>query len=254
MPILTKYFRCSIHPPQHHYSFFHAIALFAAMALILNIDTAVQTASICLADGEQALAEALNPTDRAAAGWLHPAIQELMARCGYALQQVDAVAVSAGPGSYTGLRVGMAAAKGLCYALNRPLITINTLQMMAAAAVSNSEALLCPMIDARRMEVFTAVYTRHLQEVIAPHNLILTDMSFHTVLEAHQLLFFGNGSHKAASIINHSNASFVEVTASARHLVCLSHKTYCHSGFADVAYAEPFYGKDFHSPLPKNKY
>ena len=224
------------------------------MPLILTIDTAVQSASVCLADGGDVLVEAINPTGREAATWLHPAIQNLIADARFALQQIDAVAISAGPGSYTGLRVGMAAAKGLCYALGKPLITINTLQMMAAAAPANDADWLCPMIDARRMEVFTALFSNKLEEVLPTQNFILDNESFNAQLVEDRILFFGNGSVKASSFINHPNALFVEVSATARHLVCLSQESYSHGRFADVAYAEPFYGKDFYSPLPKKKY
>ena len=134
------------------------------MALILHIDTAVQSASICLAENEKILGTKVNPAEKESASWLHMAIQELLLKSAISPGQLDAIAISAGPGSYTGLRVGMATAKGLCYALSKPLITINTMQMMANSVEKPSTELLCPMIDARRMEVFTAVYDTSLHE------------------------------------------------------------------------------------------
>src|SRR4029079_3666588 len=128
------------------------------------------------------------------------------------MHQVAAVAVSAGPGSYTGLRVGMAAAKGLCYALRIPLLTINTLQMMAAAAVAEPTDLLCPMIDARRMEVFTGLYTKKLDAVMPAQALILQENSFADVLQKHTVTFFGNGSEKCKTVIQHPNAVFRTIT------------------------------------------
>src|SRR6187399_3095526 len=136
------------------------------MALILNIDTAVDVASLCLAKDEEVLSIARNESQKDHASWLHIAIKEIFEKNNSELTSVHAVAVTGGPGSYTGLRIGMATAKGICYALNKPLISLNTLLVMANAAkdVHNSFAesanLLCPMIDARRMEVFTAIYTK----------------------------------------------------------------------------------------------
>ena len=150
----------------------------AQMALILHIDTAVQTASVCLAKDEKTVGAVTNPHEKESASWLHTAIQSLLQANSYTLKQLDAIAVSKGPGSYTGLRVGMAAAKGLCYALSKPLITIDTLQMMAAAAHHSSAQLLCPMIDARRMEIFAALYDSSLAEVIPSVNMILEETSF----------------------------------------------------------------------------
>ena len=143
------------------------------MSFILNIDTAVEAASVCLADDGKPLAIRSNPQTKDSAAWLHNAIKDVLGEKNLGLSQVHAIAISEGPGSYTGLRVGMATAKGICYALNIPLITVNTLQMMAAAAQGGDANLLCPMIDARRMEVFTAVFDQQLNEIQPSTNLIL---------------------------------------------------------------------------------
>lgn len=223
------------------------------MALILHIDTAVQSASVCLGRDGIAGQTAISQTDRDAAGWLHPAIQRLLQQSGTEISQLEAVAVSAGPGSYTGLRVGMATAKGLCYALDIPLIAVNTLRMMAAAAakVCTAVDLLCPMIDARRMEVFTALYKPSLEEFSPTESLILAADSFTPILQHHRIAFFGNGSEKFQSLARHSNASFAAVTAGAADAVTSAADDFAKGRFADLAYAEPFYGKSFHSTLPK---
>lgn len=223
------------------------------MSLILHIDTAVEAASICLSQGDEILAEAHNPQSRESASWLQPAIKQLMAESGHSLQQLHAISVSAGPGSYTGLRVGMASAKGLCYALNIPLITIGTLEMMTAAAlkVIADDLLFCPMIDARRMEVFTAMYNRNMECVLPPQNIILEEHSFSEWLRQSRICFFGNGSTKFKPLLNAGAASFATVHSGARDLVGLAKKQYQAGVFADIAYTEPFYVKAFYTT--KNK-
>jgi tRNA threonylcarbamoyladenosine biosynthesis protein TsaB len=221
---------------------------------ILHIDTAVQVASICLSDGEIIVDTRINPAEKESAAWLHVAIQSLLKENKLTPAQLDAVAVSTGPGSYTGLRVGMSAAKGLCYALSIPLISINTLQMMAAGVPKGSTDLLCPMIDARRMEVFTALYNTSLEEVMSPTNMILDETSFATSLQEASITFFGNGSNKAKDVITHPKAFFVTYTATAKDMVMLAAGKFSKGEFSDLAYSEPFYGKDFHSPISKKIY
>lgn len=218
------------------------------MSFILNIDTALPTASVTLAQHGKPLGAAFNASQKDHAAWLHTAIAELMQASQLEMSQLNAVAVSAGPGSYTGLRVGMAAAKGLCYALQIPLITLNTLEIMAIAACGQPAELLCPMIDARRMEVFTAVFDQEMNVVLKATNLVLEPSSFDNLLDAHSICFFGNGSQKFMDINIHPNAKFAAIEASAIHMVNLSHQCHLKQQFADLAYAEPFYGKDFYSP------
>ena len=218
------------------------------MSFILNIDAAVQSASICLSAAGQSLVLEVNNEPRDSAAWLHVAIQKLMQQQGVTLQQLSAIAVSAGPGSYTGLRVGMATAKGLCYALQKPLITISTLQMMAAAVENVTTDFICPMIDARRMEVFTAVFDLSLNEVVPASAVILEPNTFAELLQKKRITFLGNGSSKFAALVQHPNAFFDEVEANASHLVGLAHKKLIANNFTDLAYAEPAYGKAFFSP------
>ena len=224
------------------------------MAFLLHIDTAVQSPSVCLSSDLTILGEKVNPSERESATWLHVAIKELLQENKLQVQELNAISISAGPGSYTGLRVGMAAAKGLCFAYKIPLISINTLQLMAASFSNPTTELLCPMIDARRMEVFTALYERSLNEVMKPINLILDESSFQTELEKHSISFFGNGSEKAKSIIHHQNAVFVDVSTSASDMVGLALNMFEAEQFSDLAYTEPFYIKDFHSSFSKKNY
>lgn len=226
------------------------------MPLILHIDTAVQRASVCVADEGVVRRTAVSQTERDAAAWLHPSIQRLIHDEGLSLSQIEAVAVSAGPGSYTGLRVGMATAKGLCYALAVPLIAVNTLQAMAAAAIKVCAGadLLCPMIDARRTEVFTALYKPTLEEFSQAENILLTAESFAGMLQHQRVAFFGNGSEKFRLLVTHPNALFVSAAATAADMAGLAAKSFAGKQFAPLAYAEPFYGKGFHSTVPKMIY
>lgn len=219
------------------------------MSIILNIDTAVQTSSICLAKNDRPPALKINPSQKDSAAWLHVAIQELLYEQNITLQHLDAIAVSEGPGSYTGLRVGMSTAKGLCYVSQKPLITINTLQMMAVAGQNESTDLICPMIDARRMEVFTAIFDQHLNFVLPSANFILTEKSFVDLLQNHSIVFFGNGSAKFQLITKHPNALFAKIEIDATAMAGLSHEKFTRREFADLAYSYPFYGKDFYSSL-----
>ncbi len=221
------------------------------MNFILNIDTALDTASVCLAKDEQILALAINENKKKQAGWLHLVIDEILKKNSLKPNQLDAVAVSIGPGSYTGLRVGLATAKGLCYALNIPLITVSTLKMIAFAAKEEASSLIFPMIDARRMEVFTAVYDKALQEKNPAHPLIIDENSFSDILSSSAVLFCGNGSKKLQPLISNNNATFSDSISNASHLSPLSQNCFLKKEFADLAYTEPLYIKEFYSPVRK---
>ena len=223
------------------------------MALILNIDTATEEAGICLAADGEVVAMAVNPEQKDHASWLHTAIEKIMRDAGTRINDLQAVAVTAGPGSYTGLRVGMAAAKGFCYALNIPLITENTLKVMAMAARDNvsSERLLCPMIDARRMEVFTAVYRNDMEEVAPTAAMIIDEHSFSTILASNDVSFFGGGSYKCKPIITAPSAAFIEINYHAGYLGILSFLRYLQREFTGLAYSEPAYTKEFYTHTRK---
>lgn len=218
------------------------------MALLLNIDTAVEIASICVAKDGEVLFVSGNEKQKDHASWLHVAIKEIFENNNLEIRSIDAVAVTQGPGSYTGLRISMATAKGICYALDKPLITLNTLLVMANAAKYNDADLLCPMIDARRMEVFTAIYKGDLRLVKDPVALVLSENSFDEELKNNSICFFGNGSNKYQKIKDHPNAIFSEVKFDATAMVSLAEENFDKKDFADLAYAEPLYLKEFYTP------
>lgn len=215
------------------------------MALILNIDTALETASICVAKDSVTIKLIENDNQNDHAAWLQPAIRDLMKNLKFEMKDLNAVAVSIGPGSYTGLRVGLSTAKGLCYALNIPLITVGTLEIMAFAAKNESADLLCPMIDARRMEVFTAIYKKNLEELVKPSAMIIDQNSFVTFLSSNKILFYGSGSNKLQKVLHHDNALFGTIRMNASHLAVISHNYFIGSKLADIVYSEPLYLKDF---------
>jgi len=223
------------------------------MSVILNIDTAMGTAGVCISKEGNVLALAESQDQKGHSSWLHPAIAQLLAETGLRPRDLQAVAVTAGPGSYTGLRVGMAAAKGFCYALGIPLIAENTLNMMAFAAREQlPEAdLLCPMIDARRMEVFTAVYGRGGEVMLAAMAMIVDETSFSEFLSVRSVSFFGDGSSKCKPLITAPNAAFVNPSYGVGYLGRLSFLRYLQGEFTGVVYSEPVYTKEFHSHTKK---
>ena len=229
------------------------------MPLILHIDTALGNASVGISEDKNILAKRGNEDQKNHAAFVQPAIAEMVSKLGISLAKIDAVSVSIGPGSYTGLRVGLASAKGICHALNKPLITVNTLEIMALAAVEfvkNSgqnelDAFFCPMIDARRMEVFTAVYTSSLQIILPPTAMVLEEDGFSEIRSKNPVFFSGDGSNKLKDIIKNENALFLQLSHSIAHLAMLAIKKFYANEFADLAYCEPFYAKPFYSPPSK---
>jgi len=219
------------------------------MSLVLNIDTALDTASVCLSKDGNVLQLSSSENQKDHASWLHAEIAEQLRRSGHNIKELNAVAVSVGPGSYTGLRVGLAAAKGFCYALQIPLITINSLTIIAFAVKDEAIGMICPLIDARRMEVFTALYDKDLREKVSPLAMVLDEKSFASFLLQDKVLFCGNGIKKLQSIISNNNAHFSNTMADASHLARLSFTSYKNKEFADLAYAEPLYIKEFFSPV-----
>lgn len=217
------------------------------MAIILNIDTSQETASICLSRDEKSLGLLINEQQSDHASWIHTAIQQLLINTGLTLQQLSAVAVTIGPGSYTGLRVGLATAKGLCFALHKPLICIPTLKLMAFAARFTNAVLICPMIDARRMEVYAAIYDKKMTELVAPEAVLLEPTTYHSYITAHPVCFIGSGSKKLETLLNHEHAQFEEFEFSAADMAELAYQQYTVQDFASLAYAEPLYIKEFYT-------
>ncbi len=225
------------------------------MGLILNIDTSTEQAGICLAREEHVLGILRNDEQKDHASWLHAAMKSLMENAGFTLNQLDAIAVTAGPGSYTGLRVGMAAAKGLCYALEIPLVLENTLKVMALAGSQQPqlprEFLICPMIDARRMEVFTAIYSKDLQEIMPSTALVLEADGFGEWMKSQEMIFLGSGILKWKELTKNPNALFFELPFLASHLAQLAHEKFEKRQFSDVYSSEPVYLKEFHTHIKK---
>jgi tRNA threonylcarbamoyladenosine biosynthesis protein TsaB len=223
----------------------------AATTYILQINTAFNEASIGIGFNGTLVDESINTTQQEHAGFLQPAIQELCKHTGIGLKTLAAVSVMNGPGSYTGLRVGLAAAKGICYALKIPLICINTLDWIAFGNLSDNIDLVCPMIDARRMEVFTGLYSREMNRILEPAALVLDEHSFAAQLAEKRIGFVGNGAAKWKEICAHSNAIFPESTEDSRHFSQMTLVAYQNKQFADLAYAEPFYTKEFFNTQKK---
>ena len=222
------------------------------MAIILHIDSSSRNASVSIAENGSIVKVAGNDSMQDHASFLHVAILSLLNDLSLRVKDLDAIAVAEGPGSYTGIRVGMATAKGLCYAATKPLITINTLAAMAKTLVTNdvsNNMLFCPLIDARRMEVFTAIYDREMNEILAPGARILNERSFEEVLKDNQLLFSGSGADKFRNLIQNDHAIFVEEMPVYTALNVLSFEKYRKQAFTDLVYSEPAYLKEFYAGL-----
>lgn len=218
--------------------------------LIIQIETATSACSVALAEQGNVIACREIDQRNVHAEKLTVFIGEVMALAGKSYRQLDAVAVSCGPGSYTGLRIGVSTAKGLCFALDKPLIAVETLSAMADGFAARNDCvgrLLCPMIDARRMEVFTAVFDRSGQKLWGTSAEIINEHSFAEFLDQRQMVFFGDGAAKCREILRrNSNALISEgFINSASDLSRRALEKYRSSDFEDVAYFEPYYLKDF---------
>jgi len=230
------------------------------MALILNIETSTEVCSVALARDGEVIHTRENLSGQNHAMLVTVFIEELLAESNLAMEQLDAVAVSGGPGSYTGLRIGVSVAKGICYASNLPLIAITSLEAMADHVMRNQcsyqipkteDFLLCPMIDARRMEVYTSFYDKTGKQIRGIQADIIDHQSYLTYLGNNQVLFFGNGAAKCREAINHPNAIFINgIVTLAENMIPLSERDFQLQKFVDVAYYEPFYLKDFIATVP----
>lgn len=220
--------------------------------MILSIETSTTVCSAALHHERGLIAAEVTHVPNTAASQLAVMIDKILRQSPKAL---DAVAVSAGPGSYTGLRIGVATAKGICYALDIPLIAVSSLEIMAeqVRVSSDSGAMLCPMIDARRMEVYTALYNSTMDLIEPVQARIIEPASYADALEHRTVLFFGNGSDKCKSVISHANARFIDgIFPSAEWLGKLAFDRFREGKFEDVAEFEPFYLKDFIAKKPKS--
>lgn len=226
------------------------------MALILSIETGTEICSVALGRDGKLLSLRENNDGRNHARLLGVYIEEILEEMDVRPEELDAVAVGMGPGSYTGLRVGVSMAKGICYGQNIPLIAVNSLQALAQVALEDFDAgilnvetvddkILCPMIDARRMEVYTQRFDSKLNPVSEIEALILDENSFADILKNQGVVVFGDGALKLKTVIDHENLILLPVLPSARGMVALAENSFTHSDFADTAYFEPYYLKDF---------
>ncbi|MBG9376257.1 tRNA (adenosine(37)-N6)-threonylcarbamoyltransferase complex dimerization subunit type 1 TsaB [Panacibacter sp. DH6] len=229
------------------------------MALLLSIDTATGYAGVCISENAYILALEESRDQKNHGAFLQPAIASLRNYTGVDLNMLDAVAVTAGPGSYTGLRVGLATAKGLCYALQKPLIMINTLEVMAQAVIETGEIIdtqnvvYCPMIDARRMEVFTALFDSSLNYIRQACAMILSEIPPDFFPPHTHIVFSGSGSNKLKQLEVKMHTSFSPVEHTIRQTAVLGHKAFDKQLFNNLAYSEPVYVKEFftHQSVPK---
>ncbi|SKC16692.1 tRNA (adenosine(37)-N6)-threonylcarbamoyltransferase complex dimerization subunit type 1 TsaB [Dyadobacter psychrophilus] len=220
--------------------------------LLLSIDTSIRGCSVAVHQDSSLLASYDLHTDRSSSSMLTTLMESAVKHAGFTLNDLDAIAVAKGPGSYTGLRVGVSSAKGLCYALDKPMIAINTLEAMALQLNAfYPEHLLCPMIDARRMEVYAAVFDATNNFVQSTQAVILDDNSFQELLADNKVVFFGDGAAKCQKLLSdHPNAIFLkkDIRPSAVTIGELAAKAFQNDHFEDVATFEPYYLKDFMSP------
>ncbi len=220
------------------------------MSYILNIHTATETAIVNLSRDGDTLRTMTNDDTKNHAAFLHSAIDELLKREGVPFKKLDAIGITSGPGSYTGIRVGLAAAKGFCYALNIPLITFNTLEVMALSAAmleKDREALYCPMIDARRMEVYTALYSYDLKEIEPPSAKILDENSFEKYKHLNRIILSGSGNKKFNGLIKPTNFFFSDSNISSESLTIFSLDKFKKSEHENLVYSHPLYIKEFYT-------
>lgn len=215
------------------------------MSLILNIETATKNCSISIAkEGKTIICKEMATENFSHAEKLHIFIEEALQESNLAFKDINAIAVSQGPGSYTGLRIGVSSAKGLCYALDLPLIAIDTLELLARRVIIN-EGIIVPMIDARRMEVYTAFYDKNYSKTRKTEAEIIDEASYKEIIETIHLV--GDGTSKFKNVLTDSKFIFHDaiIYPSANEMSLLSFEKHKKSDFVDVAYFEPYYLKDF---------
>lgn len=231
------------------------------MAIILNLETATKICSVVLTKNEKVLAKRELNEKNVHAAVLTPFIEEVVKEVGIKLQDLDAVAVSKGPGSYTGLRIGVSTAKGLCYSLDKPLISVGTIESLAHyAAQQLADSItpnhqIYPMIDARRMEVYTAPFSSDLKQLSDVAPLIFDENTFSNLKQDQKLILVGDGSAKTKELFSDNPQIEIheDILCSAEGMVSIAEEKFNHQDFEDVAYFEPFYLKEFIAGIPKVK-
>ncbi|MEO5600742.1 MAG: tRNA (adenosine(37)-N6)-threonylcarbamoyltransferase complex dimerization subunit type 1 TsaB [Cyclobacteriaceae bacterium] len=224
------------------------------MAIILSLETSSDVCSVALHDGGRLMAEAEIHEPQSHSARLALLIKDILATANFSSKDLNAVAITKGPGSYTGLRIGTSTAKGLCYALDIPLISVGSLELLAyqASGDNSAHALLCPMIDARRMEVYCLV-TNHRLEIVQPVSAMVIDQaSFQELLTNHKMLFFGNGANKCKEVLHHVNAGYLDnIFPLAATLGLMAESKYRDGVFEDLNSFKPFYLKEFVAKKPQ---
>jgi tRNA threonylcarbamoyladenosine biosynthesis protein TsaB len=221
---------------------------------VLNIETAATVCSVAVSENDTAVFEMISAEENSHSSQLGLFVEAALK---HAEKKIDAVAVSSGPGSYTGLRIGVSMAKGLCLGWGMPLIGVPTLEILASKAIRlirDAECIYCPMIDARRMEVYSALYDSKLNILSDTKAEIVTEESYTELLDKQKICFLGSGAEKCKNVIHHPNASFInDIYPLASDMCGISSGKFREGKFEDVAYFEPFYLKDFIAKISKNK-
>jgi tRNA threonylcarbamoyladenosine biosynthesis protein TsaB len=231
------------------------------MSLILSIESSDKVCSVAISNDYELLSTFEITEDRSHATMLTVLINKTLNEKDIKITKLNAVAVSMGPGSYTGLRIGVSVAKGICYALKIPLIAVNTLQLLCLGLVGSgilrkieekSDLLLCPLIDARRMEVYRAFFNSSCEQIGEIKAEIIHENSFTDKLKSHQIIFFGSGSEKCKNLIKDNNAIFADsIRPNASYMVSFAYDSYLQNKFENPMYFEPFYLKDFVATVSK---
>lgn len=227
------------------------------MALILSLETSAKVCSAAIHNKGELIASAEVHIEQSHASKLALIIKEIMQSAGIQYSQLAAVATTSGPGSYTGLRIGTSMAKGLAVGLNKPMLSLGTLELLAHQVSSKNigNSFLCPMIDARRMEVYCCLYNSSLEVVLPIEAKVIDELSFHEQLNQYQIIFFGDGADKCQEKINSPNAKFISgVYPSAAHMGTIAYTKFVTGQAEDVVNFEPHYLKEFmiKKPAPKN--
>ena len=219
------------------------------MAYLLHIETSSTNCSVAISNDDKLIAKKESNNGYTHAENLHLFIEDIIKQCDLQIHDLNAISISSGPGSYTGLRIGYSAAKGLSYALKIPIITVETLKALSFKVINivKKDALYCPLIDARRMEVYTVSYDYHLNETLPLRPLVLNESSIELFNQNREIYFFGDGMQKAKKLLlTLKNVQFIEhIDADAESMISLAFKKYIANDFVDAAYAEPNYLKEF---------
>lgn len=227
------------------------------MSCILNIDTSTNVCSVAVSQDGACIFDKEDHSGPNHAERLGAFVDEALSFIDNHAIPLDAVAVSCGPGSYTGLRIGVSMAKGICYGRDVKLLAVPTLELLCVPVllremVTDNDALLCPMLDARRMEVYAQLFTRSLREVRPIQADVVDADTYREYLDKHPVYFFGNGAMKCKEVIDHPNAHFIEgIEALAKNMLPLAERRMAREEFEDVAYFVPFYLKDFVAKQPR---